>query len=154
MKAIHFVLVACLTLSACSSMKVTPKQATQTTASIAGGFAGSTFSAGTGQTISIIGGALLAKHIVEQLTEKLDTQDKNMLYTAQQSAFSSNIGEPVYWKNLSSGNRGIITATSENYSQSGQLCREFKHQIFINWRNVKTTGAACKLEDNNWRIVR
>lgn len=148
---------ACLTvfiLTACSQAKVTPENATKATTAIAGGMVGSTLSAGSGQTISMIGGALLATHIMEQLTQKLDRKDKEYLYDAQLKAFTSNIGEPVYWKNLHTGNRGILTATSENYSRSGQLCREFKHQIFMNWRNVSTTGAACKINNENWRIVR
>lgn len=119
-----------------------------------GGLAGSQFGKGRGQLAAVTAGALIGAMLGSETGASLDRADEAYLNRAQTAAHAAPVGEPIVWSNPSSGNTGTVVATREGTAQaSGQLCREYRHTVYVGGRAQDAYGVACREEDGSWTLV-
>lgn len=111
-----------------------------------GGLAGSQFGKGRGQLAAVTAGALIGA--------SLDRADQAHMSRAQQKAHSAPVGEQIVWSNPQSGNSGTVVATREGSTQdSGKLCREYHHTVYVGGEPQDAYGVACREVDGSWTVV-
>lgn len=64
------------------------------------------------------------------------------------------VGESVHWRNPDSGNKGIVTYSSDS-EFNGLSCRRIQHDIFLQAtdRSFRFIEDRCKMEDGSWKTL-
>jgi len=119
-----------------------------------GGLAGSQFGKGRGQLAAVTAGALIGALLGSETGASLDRADEAYMTRAQNQASSAPVGEPIVWSNPESGNSGTVVATREGTAQnSGKLCREYHHTVYVGGEPQDAYGVACREVDGSWTVV-
>ena len=71
--------------------------------------------------------------------------------SAQITATSAPIGEPIYWNQ--NGASGSVVALRDGTAADGRYCREFQQDVTIGGRNERAFGTACQQPDGSWEVV-
>lgn len=156
MKKLAVVVVAALSLSACSSMG--QKQTIGAGIGGAGGgtvgwFAGNAIGGTTGGVIGAIGGTLLGAVVGGEVGASMDKTDLLERDRQRQIALeTARQGQAVEWRNPATGNHGTITPTN-TYQQGITYCREYLDPVVIDGKVVKAHGTACREPDGSWKVV-
>ena len=146
------VLIVSGSLSGCVEMRKNPKQSIGTIMGAgAGALLGSQIGAGKGKLAAVAIGALGGAFLGSEIGKTMDEVDRQKAAMAQRSTLEHNkTGVSSSWKNPDNGNQGTITPT-RTFSQNGQYCREYEHQVTIDGRSEILTGTACRHKDGTWR---
>lgn len=65
---------------------------------------------------------------------------------------TSSVGQPVIWRNQSSGNYGQVTP-GQAYSVNGLMCRDYQHIVFVNEKSQEKRATACRNPEGVWQIL-
>jgi len=125
-----------------------------------------------GGVAGAVGGGLLGKEVIggtlgtivggaagafggQYLGKELDPSDCHAASRSQQRAFDdAEVGQTIEWDNPRTGRRGSITPVRDGTDrQTGQRCRQFEQDVYIDGRRQTATGVACQQHDGTWRIV-
>jgi surface antigen len=119
-----------------------------------GGLAGSHVGGGEGRLVAVAAGTLAGALLGSEMGNSMDKTDQLYAQRAQQQAHSAPLGETISWSNPDSGNGGQVIAAREGYAQeSGRLCREYNHTIYVGGDTETAYGTACREEDGSWTLV-
>ena len=119
-----------------------------------GALAGSQIGSGKGQLAAVALGALAGGYFGGQIGQSLDKADRAYAKeTAQDSLEFNRTGQTSSWRNPDSGHSGSYTPTRTYVSDRGEDCREFETTIFIDGREERAVGRACRQPDQTWKIV-
>lgn len=79
--------------------------------------------------------------ILQEAITKLESED-------------ATAGESVHWRNPDSGNRGLVTYSSDSEFK-GLPCRRIQHDIFLQAtdRSFRFIEDRCKTEDGSWKTL-
>ena len=147
MKAIKTVLVTTLiTVSfvGCSSVD---KQTIGTgVGGAVGGVVGSKIGDGSGKTAAIIGGTLLGAIIGGKIGADMDELDRRR---AADTLESYPTGRTNTWHNPDTGAEYDFTPT-RTYDASGQPCRDYEMEVYMDGRRETVTGTACRNARGEW----
>ncbi len=146
--------IVALFLSACANSEYGQKETAGTLIGAVGGaLLGSTIGGGQGQLVAVAAGTMLGAWIGNEVGKSLDRADRVALQGAQETAYTSPVGQPIVWNNPDSGNFGTVTPMRDGTdTQSGQYCREFQNEVTIGGRIEQAHGVACRQPDGTWRI--
>jgi surface antigen len=163
------IIVAALTLSACSGQKnaenaraggitggggLSKQDVGTGLGAIGGAVAGAQFGKGDGKLVTTALGALLGAGIGNSIGASLDRADMTFYQNTQQKALeTSQAGQALPWSNPQSGNSGVIIPQAPFQNQSGQYCREFQNKITVGGKTESGYGTACRQPDGSWQIV-
>ena len=86
--------------------------------------------------------------ILDHLNDHQRYEHERALYRATRVP----IGETIIWSD-DDDIEGSVTPVWEGSGNTGQYCREFKHEITIGDRTEVAYGTACKRSDGTWEIV-
>jgi surface antigen len=86
--------------------------------------------------------------IVGRIPVKMSSGDRQRALEAEYRALEqAGVGQPVSWNG--GDVRGQVVAAAP-YQVGSQNCRQYTHSLFIDGREVKERGAACRNEDGTW----
>ena len=147
--------IVALFLSACANSEYGQKETAGTLIGAVGGaLLGSTIGSGKGQLVAVAAGTMLGAWIGNEVGKSLDRADRVALQGAQETAYTSPVGQPIAWNNPDSGNFGTVTPVRDGTNtQSGQYCREFQNEVTIGGRVEQAHGIACQQPDGTWKIT-
>ncbi len=155
-KKIATLMVIIFPLTACSmdSMPWTKEQVGTGVGAIAGGVLGSKVGGGSGQLWATGAGTLIGAFIGSSIGKSLDRADMMYHQQAVVEAQTAPINQTIRWHNNDSGHSGSVTPIREgSYAATGNICREYKQEIFIGGQNETAKGTACQNADGSWTIV-
>jgi surface antigen len=86
--------------------------------------------------------------IIGRIPVKISSGDRQRALEAEYRALEqAAVGQPVPW---TGGNaRGQVVAAAP-YQVGSQNCRQYTHTIFVDGREAKERGAACRNDDGTW----
>ncbi len=148
------ILALCLSLAACETQDNQKQTLGTLVGAGLGGLAGSQIGSGKGKLAAVAIGALAGAWGGSEIGKSLDKADK--LYaqrTAQNSLEYNKAGQVSSWRNPDTGNSGTVTPVSTYKGETGQNCREFETAIFVDGKQEKGIGRACRQSDGTWKIV-
>ena len=90
--------------------------------------------------------------ITLQILDHLNDDQRHAHEQALYRATRSPLGEPVIWSD-NADVIGSVTPVWEGQSNSGQYCREYRHEISVGDRTEIAYGTACLRPDGSWEIV-
>lgn len=111
-----------------------------------GGVVGSTIGDGSGKTAAIIGGTLLGAIIGGKVGADMDELDRRR---AADTLETYPTGRTNSWHNPDSGAHYDFTPT-RTYSTSGQPCREYDMDVYMDGRREVVKGTACRNSRGEW----
>ena len=118
--------------------------------SVIGGFAGSQTDQRGSQTAAAILSAMAGGIVGGLADANLDETDRTNAVEAEYRALEyGNTGQPVRWRNPSSGNSGEVTA-AQPYRVGSQDCRQYIHTVDIAGARQTARGTACRNSDGSW----
>lgn len=141
--------------SACQVQQAGQKQSFGTLlGAVAGGIAGAQVGGGSGRLVATAAGSVLGAFLGSEVGASLDKADLVYANNTAQRAFERNPPQQSSsWRNPESGNAGIVTPTTPTYQTTeGSYCREYQQSIFIEGREQKAFGRACRNEFGEWEI--
>lgn len=143
----------CLALVACEQGK--EKQTVGTLAGAGlGALLGSQIGGGKGALAAIAIGTLAGAWTGSEIGKSLDKADKAYSQNTAQDALEYNkAGQASTWRNPDSGNSGTVTPVSTYRTSEGSDCREFETQIYVDGKQEKGVGTACRQPDGTWKIA-
>jgi surface antigen len=143
----------CLALAACEQGK--EKQTVGTLAGAGlGALLGSQVGGGKGALAAIAVGTLAGAWAGSEIGKSLDKADKAYAQRTAQDALEYNkVGQAATWRNPDSGHSGTVTPVSTYRSAEGADCREFETQIYVDGKQEKGVGTACRQPDGSWKIA-
>jgi surface antigen len=160
MKQLRVILLpALLTASACAPMDERRHDAVHSgevtgtvVGGIIGGVIGHQFGDGRVRTASTVIGAALGALIGGELARDrhVSEYERHAAYRAFESAPT---GHPVEWRDADRGWRGSYTPLRTYRSRQGNYCRSYEQFIYIDGREHRAYGTACRQPDGSWRIV-
>lgn len=116
----------------------------------AGGFIGSQFGQGMGRwaggAIGVVAGAIAGNAIGRYM----DDTDSGHARRAFSSASRAPVGETVYWENGRTGHWGAYQVRADGHSRYGNYCREFAMTAYVNGREERVYGTACRRPNGTW----
>lgn len=136
------------------------KQMGGTIIGAAGGAAlGSQFGKGNGNLAMVALGTLLGAYVGNEVGASLDRADQMALQQAQGRALNAPMGQTVQWDGGRYGSRtgayGSVTPMRDGRDTStGNYCREYRSQVYINGEQQTAYGIACRQPDGSWEIQR
>lgn len=131
-----------------------PKQTVGTgLGGLAGGLAGAQVGRGSGQLWATGAGVLLGALVGSEVGASLDRADQTYMQQAQYRAYSSPIGDPVYWNNPGSGHSGSYIPVRDGRSTRGLYCREYQQTVVVGGRTQTGYGTACQQPNGSWEIM-
>jgi surface antigen len=141
-------------LGACAETANNQKQTTGAVmGGVLGGVLGSTVGKGKGQTAGTIAGVLIGALAGGQIGKSMDATDRAMAERAAQSSMeTAPTGTSTAWNNPDNGHSGSVTPTRTYNTASNQYCREYENSVYIDGRQEKVTGVACRQPDGTWTI--
>jgi len=158
MKASKLFIILAVTsiLSACAENQNNQKQTIGTILGAGlGALVGSQVGDGKGKLVAVALGALGGAFAGSQLGKALDDIDRLKANQSQQSALENNKdGVSSTWKNPNTGNSGRVTPTRTTRKESsGEDCRGYEHEIFVDGQKEVVKGTACRKSDGSWRVI-
>lgn len=154
-----FLVPALLVLSACAPMQERRHDSVHSrevsgaiVGGIIGGVIGHEFGDGRGRTASTVIGAAVGALIGGELARdrQVSRYERDAAYRAFESAPT---GHPVEWRDADRGWRGSYTPTRTYRSRQGNYCRGYEQFVYIDGREQRAYGTACRQADGSWRIV-
>jgi len=91
---------------------------------------------------------LVTLQILDHLNDDQRYAHEHALYRATRAP----IGETIFWSDTSNV-VGSVTPVWEGSSNTGQYCREYRHDVSIGDRTEVAYGTACRRPDGSWEIV-
>jgi len=151
MKLIGFVLSAAMviTLLGCGPPGSRQEGGTVVGA-VAGGIIGNQFGSGAGRALATVAGAVVGGAIGSEIGREMDEEDRRAALAAEYRALEAD--EERRWRNEESGHYGYIKPR-RTYRQSGRVCREYEHTVYIGDEPETMVGEACRQPDGTWRAV-
>ena len=142
-------------LAACADAQNNPKQTIGTLLGTGvGALIGSQVGGGKGKLAAVAIGALGGAYLGSEIGKSLDYVDRQKASKAEQTALERNpSGVATSWRNPDTGNSGQVTPQSATQLASGEYCREYEHQIFVDGRTETAKGTACRQPDGNWKMI-
>jgi surface antigen len=113
---------------------------------IAGGLIGGAASHGNGGAIA--GGVIIGGLLGNTLSRDIDCDDQRYAFDSYNRSLNGDIGRDYEWRH--GGNYGTFSSTRE-YSDGGQVCRDFRVVTYRNGERFEHQGTACRGPDGNWR---
>lgn len=155
MRITTLVVAAGLALGACAQQQNAPKQTIGTLGgAAAGGLLGAQFGSGTGKLVGVALGALGGAFLGSEIGKTMDTVDKQQAAGTQQQALEYNrTGQASTWSNPDTGARGTVTPIRTYQANSGQACREYRHDVKVGDKTEQVIGQACRQSDGTWKVV-
>ena len=92
--------------------------------------------------------SLVTLQILDQLNDNQRHEHEYAMHRATQTP----IGKTIVWSDDKYVS-GSVTPVWEGSGDSGQYCREFRHEISIDDRTEISYGTACQRRDGTWEIV-
>jgi len=111
-----------------------------------GGVVGSTIGDGSGKTAAIIGGTLLGAIIGGKVGADMDELDRRR---AADTLETYPTGRTNSWHNPDTGADYDFTPT-RTYNTSGQPCREYDMDVYMDGRREVVKGTACRNSRGEW----
>lgn len=119
-----------------------------------GALLGSQLGSGKGKIAAIAMGTIAGAWAGSEIGKSLDKADKEYAQRTAQDALEYNkVKQASTWRNPDSGNSGTVTPISTYRSSEGTDCREFETSIYVNGKQEKGTGKACRQADGTWKIA-
>jgi surface antigen len=116
---------------------------------ILGGVLGSNVGEGQGRTAAIIGGTLLGAMVGSEVGRYMDETDE---LKSQRALELNRDHQTSRWHNPNTGADISTTPVSTYQTASGQNCREYQTEIFIDGKRERGHGIACRQSDSSWQI--
>jgi surface antigen len=116
---------------------------------VLGGVLGSNVGAGQGKTAAIIGGTLLGAMVGSEIGRYMDETDE---LKSQRALELNRDHQTSRWHNPNTGADISTTPVSTYQTASGQNCREYQTEIFIDGKRERGHGTACRQSDGSWQI--
>ncbi len=143
----------CVALTACEQGKEKRTIGTLAGAGL-GALVGSQIGGGKGAMAAIAVGTLAGAWTGSEIGKSLDKADKAYAQRTAQDALEYNkTDQTSTWRNPDSGHSGTVTPTNTYRSAEGTDCREFETQIYVDGKQEKGTGTACRQPDGTWKIA-
>ena len=118
-----------------------------------GGVIGSQVGEGAGSIVGAPIGAVTGGLIGAEVGRQLGERDMQQALAAEYRALEyGNTGQPVVWRNDTSGHRGEVIP-GQGYRVNSADCRDYRHTIYIEGRAQTGRGTACRRPDGTWRTV-
>ncbi len=111
-----------------------------------GGVLGANVGDGSGKTAAIIGGTLIGAIIGGKIGADMDELDRRRAATTLETYPT---GRTNSWQNPDSGANYNFTPT-RTYETSGQPCREYDMEVYIDGRREIVKGTACRNSRGEW----
>lgn len=141
------ILASSFALTSCSN--VSNQDVGVVTGGAIGGALGSLFGSGSGKIAAAVGGTVLGAIIGGKIGSTMDKVDQMKMNQALESAHT---GQTESWKNPDNGNRYSVTPT-KTYYKKGRPCRSFVTTAYINGKQDRVYGKACRTSDGRWKMV-
>ncbi len=120
---------------------------------VSGDVIGSQVSEGSGSIVGAPIGAVSGGLIGSEISRQFDERDMQQALAAEYRALEyGNAGQPVVWRNDTSGHRGEVIP-GPGYRVNSADCRDYRHTIYIQGRAQTGRGTACRRPDGTWRTV-
>ncbi len=143
----------CVSLASCTEGREKETVGTIAGAGL-GGLVGTQIGGGKGKLAAVVLGTLAGAWAGSEVGKSLDKADKAYAQRTAQDALEYNkVKQASTWRNPDSGNSGTVTPTSTYRSSEGTDCREFETAIFVDGKQEKGTGTACRQSDGTWKIA-
>ena len=111
-----------------------------------GGVLGSNIGDGSGKTAAIIGGTLIGAVIGGKIGADMDELDRRR---AASTLETYPTGRTNSWQNPDTGTNYNFTPT-RTYETSGQPCREYDMEVYMDGRREIVKGTACRNSRGEW----
>lgn len=149
-----FIAIAiCLSLAACGQGREKETVGTVAGAGL-GALLGSQLGSGKGKLAAIAFGTLAGAWAGSEIGKSLDAADKQYAQRTAQDALEYNKVQQVStWRNPDSGHSGTVTPVSTFRNGAGNDCREFETSIYVDGKQEKGAGTACRQADGTWKIA-
>jgi surface antigen len=117
---------------------------------VAGGIIGNQFGSGAGRVLATATGVVVGGLIGSEIGRDLDEEDRREALEAEYRALEYE--EERRWRNQKSGHYGYVKPR-RSYKNSGRICREYEHIVYIDDEPETIVGRACKQPDGTWKAV-
>lgn len=117
---------------------------------VLGGVLGSQVGSGSGQTAATIVGAIAGVYIGGSIGKSMDDTDR---LKAQHALEHNPTHHPSTWQNPDSGRQYTVTPTRTYTASTGEPCREFTTEAYIDGKPETVYGTACRQPDGTWKAV-
>ncbi len=145
--------VVCISLTACEQGHEKQTVGTLAGAGV-GALIGSQFGGGKGALAAIAIGTLAGAWGGSEIGKSLDKADQLYSQRTTQDALEYNkAGQVSTWRNPDSGHSGTVTPISTYRASEGADCREYETSIYIDGKQEKGIGKACRQADGTWKIT-
>jgi len=146
-------IVLCLALAACEQGREKETIGTLAGAGL-GALLGSQVGGGKGAIAAIAVGTLAGAWAGSEIGKSLDKADKQYAQRTAQDALEYNkVGQASTWRNPDTGHSGTVTPVSTYRTTEGSDCREFETSIYVDGKQEKGVGTACRQPDGTWKIA-
>ena len=143
----------CISLASCTEGREKETLGTIAGAGL-GGLIGTQVGGGKGKLAAVVLGTLAGAWAGSEIGKSLDKADKAYAQRTAQDALEYNKAKQAStWRNPDSGNSGTVTPVSTYRDTAGNDCREFETAIFVDGKQEKGTGTACRQADGTWKIA-
>lgn len=136
---------AVLLLGGCNQT-MTRENTGQLIGGIAGGVLGAQVGDGSGRTAAIVAGTLLGAYLGGELARYMDDNDRLRANRALEYTPSNQTSS---WQNPDTGYRYDVTP-QRTYYEDGTPCREYSTRAWIDGREERVYGTACRSGDGTW----
>ena len=119
---------------------------------VGGGVIGNQFGRGSGNIAMTIAGTLIGAAIGHSVGSSLAKSDEMYARQAEQQVYSAPIGQRVSWNNPQTGNGGSYMPTRDGRDNYGNYCREYETVVFIDGRQERAYGTACRDNSGRWNV--
>jgi len=143
-------------VNGCQTIENNPKQTLGTVLGAGlGGLLGAGVGSGKGQLAAVAVGVLAGSYFGSEIGNSLDKADKAFMdKNATEGLEYSKSGTTTAWKNPDSGHSGTFNPTKTYRSSTGENCRTFESTIYVDGKEERAVGQACRQEDGTWKIIR
>ena len=142
----------CLALAVCEQGKEKQTAGTLAGAGV-GALIGSQIGGGKGALAAVAIGTLAGAWAGSEIGKSLDKADKAYAQRTAQDALEYNkTGQTSTWRNPDSGHSGTVTPTSTYRTSEGSDCREFETNIYVDGKQERGVGTACRQPDGTWKV--
>ncbi len=112
-----------------------------------GGVLGSTVGKGVGRTAAIVAGTVAGSLLGRDIARKTDEA------RAQKALEYNYDGQASSWNNPNTGANFTATPTSSYLNASGENCRKYQTDIYIDGKRENGQGTACRQPDGTWKVM-
>lgn len=144
------VMISLFSLSGCQSMN-DPAGVGTAVGAVAGGIAGAQFGHNGGQVAGAAIGAAAGAVVGNAIGRASQTSDYHVSRGAFVKASQAPCGDTAYWYNGRTGNWGYYCPLRDGHTRIyGDYCREFMTTVYINGKQQRMYGTACRRPNGTW----